>query len=89
MHILDRYCSLMFDEISLHSGFHYHVHKQIIFGFEDLRELGRSNKPANHALVLIIRGLRKPGKQVDTYYFSQLSVQFLLLTLSQSSQMQL
>lgn len=60
MHPLDRYCTLVFDEISLDSGFHYYAHKQIIFGFEDLGELGRFNKPANHALVLMIRGLRKP-----------------------------
>lgn len=60
MHILDRYCTLVFDEISVDSGFHYHAHKQIIIGFEDLGELGRFNKPANHALVLMIRGLRKP-----------------------------
>lgn len=60
MHPLDRYCTLVFDEISLNSGFHYYAHKQIIFGFEDLGELSRFNKPANHALVLMIRSLRKP-----------------------------
>lgn len=59
MNVLDRYCALVFDEISLDSGFHYLPHKQSIIGFQDLGELGRSNKPANHALVLMLRGLRK------------------------------
>lgn len=59
MDVLDRYCSLVFDEISLDKGFHYLPHKQIIIGFQDLGELGRCNKAANHALVLMIRGLRK------------------------------
>lgn len=70
MNILDRYCALVFDEISLDRGIHYLPHKQIIIGCQDLGELGRSNKAANHALVLMIRGLRKSYKQVIGYYFT-------------------
>lgn len=63
MDVLDRYCALVFDEISLDRGLHYLPHKQIIIGFQDLGELGRSNKPANHALLLMIRGLKNPGSK--------------------------
>lgn len=70
MHKLDRYCTLVFDEISLSRSFHYEANKKIISGFEDLGELGRTSRAANHALVLMIRGLRKLWKQVIAYYFT-------------------
>lgn len=41
MHPFDRCCALMFDEMSLNSGFHYEISKQQISGFEDLGHLGR------------------------------------------------
>jgi len=69
MNPLDRYCALLFDEVSLDSGFYYEAHKQKIIGYEDLGQLGRTNKPANHALVFMIRGLRKSWKQVIAYFF--------------------
>ncbi|CAH1371515.1 unnamed protein product [Tenebrio molitor] len=49
----DLHCILLFDEMSLSSGFHYDQVKQYIRGFEYMGSLGRSNKPANHALVLM------------------------------------
>jgi len=66
----DRYCNLLFDEMSLDPGFQYDPHRQLIVGFEDLGHLGRSIKPANHALVFMIRGVRKQWKQVIAYYFT-------------------
>jgi hypothetical protein len=53
----DRYCTLLFDEMSVCQGFH-------------MGSLGRSNKVANHALVFMIRGLRSQWKQVIAYYFT-------------------
>jgi len=66
----NRYASLIFDEMSLSKGFHYEAHKQIISGYEDLGELGRTANAANHALVFMIRGIRKSWKQIIAYYFT-------------------
>ncbi|KAF2890652.1 hypothetical protein ILUMI_15521 [Ignelater luminosus] len=67
---LNRNCVLLFDEMSLSSGFHYKAHKQTITGFEDLDHLGRSSQAANHALVFMARGVRKAWKQVVAYYLT-------------------
>lgn len=69
MQDLDKNCCLIFDEISVSSGLSYEPSKQRISGFEDMGELGRSNKYANHALVFMLRGLTKTWKQVVAYYF--------------------
>nr|XP_015838949.1 PREDICTED: uncharacterized protein LOC107398640 [Tribolium castaneum] len=66
----NRFCTLIIDEISLSHGFHYEAHQQLISGFEDLGSLGRTNKAANHALVFMVRGIRKQWKQVVAYYFT-------------------
>jgi hypothetical protein len=52
-------CTLIFHEVSLCKGFHYKSSKQRISGFEDLGSLGRTNRYANHALVFMVRGIRK------------------------------
>lgn len=64
---LDRCCSLMFDEKSLCPGFHYEPCKQRIREFEDLRHLGRNDSSAIHALVFMVRGIKKKYKQVVAY----------------------
>ena len=45
----DRYCSLLFDEFSLHSGLYYDEMKQKLIGYADIGHLGRSIRRANHA----------------------------------------
>ena len=50
---LDRYCSLLFDEVSLHSELYYDEKKQKLIGYEDIGHLGRSIRRANHALVFM------------------------------------
>ncbi|KAJ3655946.1 hypothetical protein Zmor_015053 [Zophobas morio] len=70
MHELDRYCTLMFDEIKLSSILHYEKYRQIIMGYEDLGYLGRFNKNADHALVFMARGVRKRWKQPIAYFFT-------------------
>ncbi|KAJ3648785.1 hypothetical protein Zmor_020561 [Zophobas morio] len=70
----DRFCSLLFDEISLSGGFHYEKVKQYISGYEDLGSLGRTNRAANHALVFMVRGVRRQWKQVIAYYFTSHTV---------------
>ncbi|KAF2887797.1 hypothetical protein ILUMI_18376 [Ignelater luminosus] len=45
----------------------YRVHRNIC---SKLSTLGRSNKPANHALVFMVKCIRKQWKQVVAYYFT-------------------
>ncbi|XP_044762250.1 uncharacterized protein LOC123319389 [Coccinella septempunctata] len=71
MHVLDRCCVLIFDEISLCSGFSYERRKQRISGFEDLGSLGRTSNPANHALVFMIRGIKVNFKVPVGYFFTK------------------
>jgi hypothetical protein len=53
----------MFDEMSITENLHYNQKFDFIEGFEDLGRRGRTNKIANHALVLMARGLRRKWKQ--------------------------
>ena len=46
MKAADRFCSLLFDEVSWSQGFHYEKMKQYISGYEDLGSIGRTNKEA-------------------------------------------
>lgn len=68
---LDRFCALIFDELSLSSGLSYESHRQRISGFEDLGALGRTSNPANHALVFMVRVLRKRYKAPVAYFFTK------------------
>ncbi|KAG8231854.1 hypothetical protein J437_LFUL015123 [Ladona fulva] len=53
--------------------------KQYIYGYEDLGHLGRFPILANHALVFMIRGIRRTWKQIIAYYFTANSVTSLSL----------
>jgi hypothetical protein len=68
---LDLCCTLIFDEVSLCKGFHYESFKQRIYEFEDLGSLGRTYPYANHALIFMVRGIRKNYKQTVAYYFTR------------------
>ncbi|KAJ3652191.1 hypothetical protein Zmor_018177 [Zophobas morio] len=74
MNKLDKCCSLIFDEISLSSGFFYDANKDKAFGYEDLGHLGRTSRHANHALVFMLRGMRKTWKQVVAYYLTSATI---------------
>ncbi|KAJ8910305.1 hypothetical protein NQ315_003783 [Exocentrus adspersus] len=67
---LDNHCTLIFDEVSLGNGFQYDTVYQKTCGYEDLGSLGRTHNVANHALVFMVRGIRKSYKQVVAYYFT-------------------
>ncbi|XP_049798176.1 LOW QUALITY PROTEIN: uncharacterized protein LOC126226241 [Schistocerca nitens] len=75
----EKYCALVFDEMSLERGLYYSASKQEISGFQDLGRLGRSNVHANHALVFMVRGIHKSWKQVVAYYFTHTSVSSITL----------
>ena len=64
----DRVCCLMFDEMSIRDNLHFNQKFDCIEGFEDHGEHGRTHRHANHALVFMLRGLRKKWKQPVAYY---------------------
>jgi hypothetical protein len=73
----------MFDEMSIRENLHFNQKLGCIEGFEDLGSRGRTSKVANHALVFMLRGLRKKWKQPVAYYLvrgsakGQMLVKFL------------
>ncbi|XP_072155525.1 uncharacterized protein [Bemisia tabaci] len=70
MNPLDRYCTLMFDEISLRQQLWYNRGQDRIEGFQDHKGQGVSSKLADHGLVFMIQGLRRHYKQPVAYYLS-------------------
>ena len=69
MKALDRYCILVFDEISIEPGFTYKKDEDVMYGLEEVPE--RRKKIADHAMVFLVRGLGKNWKQPVSFYFSQ------------------
>ena len=49
---------------------HFNQKIDCIEGFEDLGRHGRTSNNANHALVFMLRGLRKRWKQPVAYYLT-------------------
>ena len=66
----DRICCLMFDEMSIREHLHFNQKTGCIDGYEDLGRHGRTSNIANHALVFMLRGLRKRWKQPVAYYLT-------------------
>jgi len=56
----------MFDEMS--DNLHFNQKFGCIDGFKDLGSHGRTSNTENHALVFLLRGLRKRWKQPVAYY---------------------
>lgn len=65
---LDRYCSIVFDEIALSESLQYTNGK--VIGFKDLGGPYRSSDFADKALVFMIRGSRKKFKQPIAFYLT-------------------
>lgn len=67
---LDKYCTILFDEISLSAGLQYIPSYDKVVGFEDLGD-GKS-KPifADKALTFLVRGVRRKFKQPIAYFFT-------------------
>ena len=70
MTFLERQCVLFFDEVSLKSGLKYNAQDDEVEGFEDFGHLGRSQKPATHGLLFMVRGLTLNWKQAVSYVLS-------------------
>jgi hypothetical protein len=64
----DRMCALVFDEITLKTAVTYDKFSDSIVGYENFGEFGSTEKPANHALVLMARGLKSKWKQPLAYF---------------------
>jgi len=64
----DNVCCLMFDEMSIRENLHFNQKLGGIDGFEDLGSHSRTSSIVNHALVFMLRGLRKRWKQPVAYY---------------------
>lgn len=60
---LDKYCTILFDEISLSAGLQYIPTYDKIIGFEDLGDEERKPLFADKALTFMVRGVRKKFKQ--------------------------
>lgn len=69
-----RDCVLMWDEMSMRELFEYNRRDDIIEGFEDLGDLGRTSKSAKKVLVFMLRGLRSNWKLPVAYFLSHTGV---------------
>jgi len=75
---MDRYCTIMFDEMALEAGLHYDKHKDCVFGLEDY---GHFRQPsfADHVLTFMIRGVKRKFKQPICFYFVKGTIKTLEL----------
>jgi len=64
----DRYCALMFDEMFLQCGLHYDMKTDTIDGFHNTGDR-KKLLFADHAFVIMLRGVRRNWKQPVAYYF--------------------
>uniref|UniRef100_A0AAR5Q909 THAP-type domain-containing protein n=1 Tax=Dendroctonus ponderosae TaxID=77166 RepID=A0AAR5Q909_DENPD len=69
--LLDRHCVLMFDEIALQPGLQYNYILDCVDGFVDLGGADRRPKFADHALVFLLKGIRKQWKQPICFTFCE------------------
>ena len=53
----NKLCVITFDEMSLRAGLSYNITEDVVEGFEDFGSLGKTSKPANHALVFMVIGV--------------------------------
>lgn len=64
----NKMCTLMFDEVFLDAGLTYNIKNDQVDGFHDTG-LERKLQFADHAFVMMLRGVRKCWKQPICYYF--------------------
>ena len=67
----DKLCVVSFDEMSLRTGLTYNITEDVVEGFEDFGTLGRTDNPAKHALVFMVRGLTSKWKQPVGYFLAK------------------
>ncbi|KAL5235390.1 hypothetical protein ACI65C_002800 [Semiaphis heraclei] len=67
---LDRFCTVIFDEVSISASLQFNESNGKVIGFEDLGQSDRSTKFADKALVFMVRGIRKKFKQPVAFYLT-------------------
>lgn len=72
--LLCRFCSILFDEVCLNGGLQFNSTTDVIDGFIDSGD-NKSQLLADHALVFMVRGIKKKIKQPVSYTFCQGSYQ--------------
>ena len=65
-----RLCAITLDEMAIKEGVTYNPQLDHVEGYEDFGSLGRSRFIANHALVIMVRGLKLKWKQTLGYFLS-------------------
>lgn len=70
----DKYCNLIFYEISLYAGFNYNERNDRLIGLKDLGDDVRTDHIADKTLTFMILGVRKMFKQPFAYYFTNLGI---------------
>lgn len=66
----DRLCTLIFDEMSIYPQIFYNPYTDDLVGFENFGK-EKTKHFANHALVFMVKGVKKNFKQPVAYYFTQ------------------
>ena len=56
-------CAVVIDEMALKHGLHYDSINDEVVGLEDYGHLGRTKNGADHALVIMLRGIVNHWKQ--------------------------
>lgn len=77
---LDRFCTVIFDEIALSASLQYMAQEGNIIGFEDLGGSNSSNNFADKALVFMFRGCRKKFKQPVAFYHTTSGMKSITLS---------
>lgn len=70
----ERECVLIFDEMSIKKWLEYNSKKDVVEGFVDLGDKGRSDKVCNHVLTFMLRGRQSKWRQPISYFFAENSV---------------
>ena len=71
MNNADKFCSVLFNEISIKPNFQFDRKKDRISGFVDYGNNEREPKFADHCTTFILRGIKRKWKQPILYYFVQ------------------
>ena len=79
MKMMDKYCTICFDEVALTAGLAYERGHDTVKGFVDFGCLGQSKELGNHALVFMASGMFTHWKQPLGYFVSRNSAPALVL----------
>lgn len=66
----EKECVLMWDEMSIKTILQFNSKDDLVEGYQDLGDFGRTNNFAKHALCFLLRGLKSSWKQPIAYFIS-------------------